>query len=1207
MTMPGGGGLTGAVIGQAVVEITADKSKLDKGLKDSKGGLEAWGREATKTGAVLTGALTAPITAFGLKSLQVGAQFESGMNKVRAVTGATGDDFDSLSGQAKELGRTTQFSATQAADAMGFLGMAGFSTNEIMAAMPSTLQLAAAGAMDLGRAADITSNILTGYGLEVEELGHANDVLVKALTSANVDLSQLGDAFKYVGPVAKGAGIRFEEAAAAIAMMGNAGIQGSMAGTSLRGAITRLLNPTAQVSGAMNRLGLNVKDTEGNLVSIEEIVRQLEVSGASTADMMMIFGQRAGPAMAALVEQGSEALANMTEELANSGGIAERVATIQMEGLSGAMLRLKSAWEGVLIAFAESGFLDMAAQGAEKLAGFLTKLAETNPELMKMIGIIGGIVAAAGPLLVTLGGAALALSALSGPILLVAAGATAVAIAFGLLAVDADKLPGPLGNVVRVMQSLSEYAPLVAAGIGLVFASMVASKAAMFISTLVAVNTGMQTVDASSRMLARNLPARMAAAFMTPMGAMLAVSAALIAVDFGLRKLTGDGLIENVTKLFKGIDYHAEAAAKKLQELEDRAKLLGRALTSNEIGLDLKGLISELEYLEKQLEKPFDPSKQQHAEWIASAGLVRIEIEKLGGDARALAEYMRENGASAGELVTQYDRLPPALQESFAKGAELQRQIRLLELANKDAAKETRDLAFNTSDLAGRLKTEMVPAATEAAEAQDVLWQAIVELAGEGEDAYKDLLKAAEDSYNGIVSSVQSLLPAVDESHEKWVERLQKTAADHANFQANISTIYDALTAAGVAMPEQITAAIAEKGPEYAANFAQWFAEDPEAALEGLKQVAPILTGDTVDAVLTEAWKLPEGMTPIMALYVSEALSGLGELSVQGVPVTEMSIGEILAILADPNKLAQFAAAGEALGLGVVGGIANGLRNATARANIEAIANEIKGGLTTEFNYQFEMRSPSRYMAREVGLPIIEGVAMGMRDGVPIVMSAVDAFTAETKKKFIAWQIELQRNLNEGITMTGEEIWSLLMNIKDSILNSGLDDAGKIAATGMIDGWLEGLSEGAGVANAELDKFLRDLATKAAAGIAAVSDIINGGEIGNDPNNPSFNVLDPFARRGREFIGQFMTPSGLVDAYSSMGGTGYYGEDGAFRYHDFGVGDGAQYTDGGSAFNITVNAAPGMNEQQVAKLVKHEVEEIQREQYTYGAQRWGVA
>src|SRR5690606_23092297 len=179
-----------------------------------------------------------------------------------------------LAETARQLGADTQYSAAQAAEGMTYLAMAGFNVQQTIAAMPGVLQLAASAQLDLATAADIATNILTGYGLAVEELARVNDVLVSAMTGANTNLQQLGEAMKYAGPVASAAGLEFEEAAAAIALMGNAGIQGSMAGTSLRGAITRLLNPTRQVQDLIRELGLNTYDTNGNLVGMSEIISE---------------------------------------------------------------------------------------------------------------------------------------------------------------------------------------------------------------------------------------------------------------------------------------------------------------------------------------------------------------------------------------------------------------------------------------------------------------------------------------------------------------------------------------------------------------------------------------------------------------------------------------------------------------------------------------------------------------------------------------------------------------------------------------------------------------------------------------------------------------------------------------------------------------------------------------------------------------------
>lgn len=364
---------------------------------------------------------TAAIVGFGIAAVKTAADFERSMNRVGAVSGATEEQLASLTEQAMELGRTTMFSATQAADAMSFLAMAGFSVNEIMGAMPSTLQLAAAAQIDLAQAADITSNILTGYRMTVEQLGHANDVLVKTFTSTNTNLAQLGEAMKFVAPVAASAGIQFEETAAALGLMGNAGIQASLAGTSLRGAIVRLLTPGGEAAAIMERLGINALDSAGNLVSLVDIIEQLEKTGATTADMMTIFGLRAGPAMSALVSQGSDALRELIIELENSGGTAQRIADKQMEGLHGQLLKLKSAFESFMIGLADSGLIQWVTDVATKFTEWISAMAKYDKQTLKTIIVVAAIVAAIGPLLIALGSI----------VLIAPAVGTAVTIMFG--------------------------------------------------------------------------------------------------------------------------------------------------------------------------------------------------------------------------------------------------------------------------------------------------------------------------------------------------------------------------------------------------------------------------------------------------------------------------------------------------------------------------------------------------------------------------------------------------------------------------------------------------------------------------------------------------------------------------------------------------------------------------------------------------------
>lgn len=410
------------------LRITGDASGAIRALERMQKKAGGVGQKMKRVGRSMTMGVTAPILGVGAAAVKVAAGYESSMKQVEAVTGATGGELKKLEDQAKELGRTTQFSASQSADAMYFLASAGFDTAETMEALPGVLDLAAAGNMDLASAADIASNVLSGYGMEASELGRVNDTMAKTFQKTNTNIQMLGDAFKYVGPVANSAGVDFNETAAAIGLLGNAGIQADMAGTSLRNSITKLLNATGPAEDVIADLGLTVQDAEGNFVGFESIVRQLEESGATTSEMMQIFGQRAGPAMAALVEQGADAMGELKGELDGAGGTAKEVAEKQMEGLNGAIKKLKSALEGMAIAVAESGLLDFLTQFATKASAFISKLAEANPVMLRVGVIVAALVAAIGPLLWILGSIITSASALA-PVFAALLGPVGLAIA----------------------------------------------------------------------------------------------------------------------------------------------------------------------------------------------------------------------------------------------------------------------------------------------------------------------------------------------------------------------------------------------------------------------------------------------------------------------------------------------------------------------------------------------------------------------------------------------------------------------------------------------------------------------------------------------------------------------------------------------------------------------------------------------------------
>ena len=413
-------------IGALRVELSANIAKFEaamgkaaKHMARTQRSFERFGTRASAAGRSLSVGLTAPLVAVGALAAKSFLSFERGMNKVAAVSGATEAEMAELTAIAKDLGATTSFSAAQAAEGLGFLAQAGFDATEAGRALPGVLQLAAAGGIELAAAADIATNVLAGYGLEVDQLARVNDVLAKASISTNTNVQQMGEAFKFAGVVASSAGISFEEAGAAMALMGNAGIQAEMSGTSLQQAIFRLVEPTAKAAGVMKDLGIHGTDAHGRLLPLDQIVEQLEPHFKNTAAMATIFGSRAIKGMGALVAEGSDKLRALTTELEHAGGTAQEVADKKFAGLTGAWTRLQSATEGVLIEIGSrlSPVLErLAATITDRILpavrGALDAFGRLSPEVQQSRILWLGFAAALGPALLAMGGVALALTPL---------------------------------------------------------------------------------------------------------------------------------------------------------------------------------------------------------------------------------------------------------------------------------------------------------------------------------------------------------------------------------------------------------------------------------------------------------------------------------------------------------------------------------------------------------------------------------------------------------------------------------------------------------------------------------------------------------------------------------------------------------------------------------------------------------------------------
>ena len=405
--------------------------------------VKKFGQTVKQVGQTMTMYLTLPVVGFGALALRSATKFQSSMNMVGAVTKATGKQFQMLTALARKLGATTQFSASEAAEGMKFLGMAGMKTEEILGALPKTLELAASAQLGLGDSANIVTNIMAGYGAKVEELGHVNDVLVNAFTGANVDLLQLGESFKMVGPIARSAGLSMETTASIIGQLGSAGIQGTMAGTGLKRMLLELQSPSTKAAKMMKKLGLNVteiKDGRPVLKDMIDIIEQFEKAGVTGAEAAEMLGNFGGPIMTALLAQGTEGLRKFRDTLSESG-TAAAVAEAQMKGLPGAFKLLASAWESLQLSIIDSGFGKMIENIVRNLAAFFQALSEINPALLGIITALAGIAAAIGPVLIGIG-------------LLATGMATLTAVSWPIVGLVAAIVAAIVGGVVLVVLAL---------------------------------------------------------------------------------------------------------------------------------------------------------------------------------------------------------------------------------------------------------------------------------------------------------------------------------------------------------------------------------------------------------------------------------------------------------------------------------------------------------------------------------------------------------------------------------------------------------------------------------------------------------------------------------------------------------------------------------------------------------------------------------
>lgn len=352
--------------------------------------------------------VTAPIAAGFGAAMKKSIDFDDTMRKVKATSGATGDEFNQLRTKALQMGRDTKFTASESAEAMNYMALAGWDTKDMLKGVGGVMDLAAASGEDLASVSDIVTDNLTAFGMKAKDSTHFADVLAQTSSKANTDVRGLGEAFKYAAPVAGALGYSVEDTSIAIGLMSNAGIKGEKAGTALRTMFTNLSKPTKAMKDEMDKLGISITDSNGEMLPMRDVLDQLrgKMGGLSkdqqAAAASTIFGKEAMSGALAVINASDEDYKKLTKSIDGSKGASKRMANEMEGGIGGAMRKMKSAIESLAISLG-----DALAPMLYKVATWVTKLANKFSNLptgvQKTIAVVGLLAAAIGPLLMVFG------------------------------------------------------------------------------------------------------------------------------------------------------------------------------------------------------------------------------------------------------------------------------------------------------------------------------------------------------------------------------------------------------------------------------------------------------------------------------------------------------------------------------------------------------------------------------------------------------------------------------------------------------------------------------------------------------------------------------------------------------------------------------------------------------------------------------------
>ena len=370
--------------------------------------LKNLGDKISGVGTTLTKSVTTPIVGLGTMAVKTAADFDTAMSQVGAVSGATGKDLDALRDKAREMGSKTKFSASEAAEAMNYMAMAGWKTSDMLSGIEGIMNLAAASGEDLASTSDIVTDALTAFGLTAADSGHFADILATASSNANTNVSMMGETFKYCAPIAGALGFSAEDTAEAIGLMGNAGIKSTQAGTALRTIMSNLSGEVKICGSSIGEVTIATTNADGSMRDLSAILADCRTAfgGLSESEKAAaaeaLVGKNAMSGFLALMNAAPADIEKVSSAIANCDGKSAEMAATMQDNLAGQLTILKSQLEELAISFGEI-LMPAIRQIVTWVQGFVDKLNGMDEGTKNTIVTIGLLAAAIGPVLIVIG------------------------------------------------------------------------------------------------------------------------------------------------------------------------------------------------------------------------------------------------------------------------------------------------------------------------------------------------------------------------------------------------------------------------------------------------------------------------------------------------------------------------------------------------------------------------------------------------------------------------------------------------------------------------------------------------------------------------------------------------------------------------------------------------------------------------------------